>query len=73
MSVIINFISSITVKHLIAKFPLTTCPGGNVETYELDGITLTKHFYPPSTIDAMKKWEARPEDIFVITYPRAGK
>ena len=33
---------------------------------------LLKHMTPPSTMEALKTWEAREDDIFVVSSPKSG-
>ncbi len=48
-------------------------PHSKVETYEVEGISLPHRYFPPSTIEALKTWEARTDDVFVVSFPKAGK
>ncbi|XP_072042828.1 sulfotransferase 1C3-like [Amphiura filiformis] len=58
------------VEKLIGENGLFLVP--NDDYYELDGIPFPTHLVPPSTLEAMKTWQARPDDAFIITYPKAG-
>ena len=33
---------------------------------------LLKHMTPQSTMEALKTWEAREDDIFVVSSPKSG-
>ena len=41
--------------------------------YEVEGVPFPVHLISPSTIEAMKTWQARPDDVFIVTYAKAGK
>ncbi|XP_072042827.1 sulfotransferase 1C1-like [Amphiura filiformis] len=47
-------------------------PNGKVKIYECEGVPLAEHCMQPSTMEALKTWQARQDDVFVVTYPKAG-
>ena len=43
-----------------------------LEMITVEGVPFPTHFVTMETINAMKTWEARSEDAFVVSYPKAG-
>ena len=41
--------------------------------YDYEGVKHIDGFIPKSTLDDMKTFEVRDDDIFVISYPKSGK
>ncbi|XP_072041099.1 sulfotransferase 1C4-like [Amphiura filiformis] len=51
---------------------LQSPPGGKPKMYECGGILLAEHHVKSSTMEALKTWQARQDDAFVVSYPKAG-
>ena len=51
----------------------TRPPNGKVDMYTIDGLLFPTKLITPSTVYAMKDWQARSDDVFVVSYAKAGK
>ncbi|XP_072041911.1 sulfotransferase 1C1-like [Amphiura filiformis] len=51
---------------------LQSPPGGKPKMYECEGVLLVEHHVKSSTMEALKTWQARQDDAFVVSYPKAG-
>ena len=47
-------------------------PDGKVNMYKIGDQPFPTTMIPPSTVNAMKTWEARSDDVFVVSYAKAG-
>ena len=65
----------IAVKQLIEAGGMKTRFEGpdEVTTYEIEGVRFPTHLVAPSTIEAMKTWQARSDDVFILSYAKAGR
>ncbi|XP_072042744.1 sulfotransferase 1C2-like [Amphiura filiformis] len=45
---------------------------GPIGMMEVEGVPFPTPFMNMKTLDAMKTWEARRDDVFVVSYPKAG-
>lgn len=67
-------LGSETIKQLIEAGGMKTRFEGpdEVTTYEIEGVRFPTHLVAPSTIEAMKTWQARSDDVFILSYAKAG-
>ena len=64
-----------TVKELMETGGIedfASLPNGKVEMHTIDGLLFPTTMIPPSNVYAMKDWQARSDDVFVVSYPKAG-
>ena len=64
-----------TVKELMGTGGMNNferLPNGKVEMHTIDGQLFPTKLIPPSTVYAMKDWQARSDDVFVVSYAKAG-
>lgn len=63
-----------TINRLLKEGGFAQLPDSDTrpEMYTYGGIIWPLHFIEPSTLRAMKTWCARSDDVFVVSYPKAG-